>query len=355
MSGGLSDSDNDEEELKSPFKSPCTKRPAGRPSEVLSPISLGDLDDEVNEFLSFKTQAEISAEASLTAHSYRYGATSCPYGVVWWVNRADAHLQIFLCPKFKYLADSYLIVENRKEEGQEHRRLPAREEGGRGKEKDPEGMSFWSRVVNRPTTMVDAPLPVLSNKHRVVTRSSILPCAVDLQSRFARILTFQAKLEKKRKSDRHYQEDYQEVPEFGETDENEDDANRDDQQRDLEAQLQQKDLRIDDDSRPPEIAHVLGPATPTPPDLLLSADHKENTLCQLGLQHAEKANGRPLTDDDDDDDADAACSRSDMVEALAREMLLTGWLQRFWRAKRRCSEPTAKWLFQLAAFSADAA
>ena len=64
MSGEASDSDDDAQELQSPFKSPCVKRlsMAGRPSELLSPSKSYDDLEDVDNFLSFKTQAELAAE-----------------------------------------------------------------------------------------------------------------------------------------------------------------------------------------------------------------------------------------------------------------------------------------------------
>jgi len=162
MSGEASDSDKEEQELMSPFKSP--KRPkCDRPSEVLSPMSLGDLD-EVDEFMSFKTPAEIRAEAMRGSK--------------------------------KKLRDIDDCLREKKAEEENRRRQ-------------------------------------------------------------------QAKLERKRESDRKL-EDYQDVPETVESEENEDDAEREEQERQLETQLDQRELKVDEEARPAEAEHLLGPVTPPP-------------------------------------------------------------------------------------------
>jgi hypothetical protein len=47
--------------------------------------------------------------------------------------------------------------------------------------------------------------------------------------------------------------------------------------------------------------------------------------------------------------------RSGMVEAVAREMLLGGWLKLYLLEQEKCPQSTARWLFQMVAHCEDVA
>eukprot|EP00242_Pyramimonas_sp_CCMP2087_P011307 CAMPEP_0198215092 /NCGR_PEP_ID=MMETSP1445-20131203/46959_1 /TAXON_ID=36898 /ORGANISM="Pyramimonas sp., Strain CCMP2087" /LENGTH=363 /DNA_ID=CAMNT_0043890637 /DNA_START=152 /DNA_END=1239 /DNA_ORIENTATION=- len=167
----------------------------------------------------------------------------------------------------------------------------------------------------------------------------------------------QEKLERQKKSDKMYTtEDEQHQEDLAAQEaELENDCDEANKKQFQEAADDLKIQHIDEDLTPAETERVLGPKTPPPfsrQQLLVCAD-KYDELCQLGTTLFIKLFGQPPSDMAEN--GDPGCNRSGMVEAVAREMLLGGWLKLYLLEQQKCPESIARWLFQMVAHCEDVA